>query len=68
MHKKGKVKRKKKNKYCTRKPRRRTLFHKEMSRMERKKGKEETHREEMLAEHRARDGASLCNWCELKHF
>jgi hypothetical protein len=35
---------------------------------EERKGKEETHREEMLTEHRARDGASLCNWCELKHF
>jgi hypothetical protein len=74
MHKKGKVKRKRKNKFRTRQLRRQILFHKKMLRMEGEKGEENTQREEMLLlrsterEHRARDGASLCNRCELKHF
>jgi hypothetical protein len=64
MHKKGKV-RNEKNKCCTRKPRRQTCSEERCWRWKReRRGGDAEGRD---AEHRARDGASLCNRCELKH-
>jgi hypothetical protein len=64
MHKKGKV-RNKKNKCCTRKPRRQTCSEERCWRWKReRRGGDAEGRD---AEHRARDGASLCNRCEPKH-
>jgi hypothetical protein len=56
MHKKGKVKRKRKNKFRTRQLRRQTLFHKKILRMEggKRRGGDAEGRDAAAEKHRAR--------------